>query len=396
VSNEEFILQHQHDDVRALALKKAPEGIDVQWCLQQIEGKQIAEKKLPRWAATAGLWFPPRISLEQCSSELTAEYKQHLAEKLLPQKENRSRMIDMTGGFGIDFSYIAQSFKETVYIEQQPHLCEIARHNLPLLGLPEAKVVNGDGTEWDEGADLVFLDPARRDGAGRKTVALEDCKPNLLDLQTYLYEHARVALCKLSPMLDIAQALRQLKQVQEVHVVSVQGECKELLLVQRFDTAGDTTPLTYHCVNLDTDNQPFLCSESERHADIDTAILVKGQKLYLHEPNASILKAGVQDALGSAFKIKKLHPMSHLFVSEDPIPHFPGRSFMIEQWGDFGKQSLKALLKDIKQANLTVRNFPASVAELRKRLKLKEGGSTYLFATTLADGSHALIRCKKA
>ncbi len=401
MTNEEFIQLHLHDDVRTLALKKTPEDVDVVWCLQQIEGRQLAEKKLPRWAKTEGLWFPPRISMEQCSSELTAEYKRQQVERLLNEDE-RQEMADFTGGFGIDFSYMAQAFKLATYVERQAHLCDIAQHNLPLLGLGSARILNVDCTEtlaekqapWDHPLDLIFMDPARRDSQGKKTVLLEDCTPNVLELKQYLYGLARVTLLKLSPMLDIAQALRHLDKATEVHVVSVGGECKELLIVLDNQTDGQQG-VAYHTANLGTCDKPFVCTESEKHGTLNIATLNHEEEFYLHEPNASILKAGVQDALCSRMGVAKLHPMSHLFVSRQPLPDFPGRSFRIEGWSDFSKKGLRTLIGDLKQANLTIRNFPTSVADLRKKLKLREGGSTYLFATTLQDGSHALIRCTK-
>ncbi len=418
-TNEEYILQHRNDDVRQLALKKGPEGVDVPWCLQQIEGWQLARKKLPRWASAEGLlWFPPRLSMEQCSSELTALYKQQLVERLLP-REQRGSMADLTGGFGIDFSYIAPLFAHSTYVERQSVLCDIARHNLPLLGLPEAEVVEGDcvqqmshtGSALPLQTDLLFMDPARRDTAGRKTVALEDCTPNVVEMQTLLLSRARFLILKLSPMLDISLALRALRGVVEVHVVSVKGECKELLLVLRGEQGGaesacvegtvascEQNPegITYHCVNLDASDAPLCCTQAERSV---APVIMQAEALspscYLFEPNASVLKVGCQDLLCQRYGVAKLHPCSNLFVGPHPVDGFPGRQFSIVAVSDFGKKGLKRLLADVQQANLTTRNFPTSVADLRKKLKLREGGDTYLFATTLSDGSHALIRCVK-
>ena len=394
MTNEEFILQHRDDDVRRLALKKGPEGVDMPWCLQQIEGWQLAGRKLPRWAAAgAGLWFPPRLSMEQCSSEQTALYKRDLCLRLLTEGE-RHRMADLTGGFGIDFSYMAPCFGQAVYVERQEQLCDIARHNLPLLGLHHAEVVNGDCELLSLQADLFFMDPARRDGAGRKTVAIEDCTPNVVEMQDALLSRTRFLVIKLSPMLDIAQALRVLHHVSEVHVISVRGECKELLFVL---SAGYEGEVCYHCVNLDTDDAYLLCDNGERGcAPILAKAELRDLQGWLFEPNASVLKAGCQDMLCQMYNLEKLHPNSNLFLSQVAVEHFPGRQFRIEAIGDFSKRGLKELLSGIVQANLTVRNFPASVAELRKRLKLREGGDLYFFATTLRDGSHALIRCRKA
>ncbi|MCQ2197110.1 MAG: hypothetical protein MJZ60_06290 [Bacteroidaceae bacterium] len=420
MTNEEYIDKHRTDNVRALALKKAPEGIDALWCLQQIEGWQQARRKLPRWAATEGVWFPPRISMEQCSSEATALYKQRVVERLLSEAE-RDLLADFTGGFGIDFSYMASSFRKAVYVEMQPHLCDIARHNFDLLGMHHAVVVNDRSpidlalyaAEACSSHTLVYLDPARRDDVGRKVVALEDCTPNVVTLQDELRRCARFVVLKLSPMLDITQAVRQLRNVSQVHVVSVQGECKEVLLV--IDNGERSEGVTYHCADLRLDahdvsgenecfsvlgndvsggNECFSVLENDERVvpDIWTG---QFEAHYLYEPNASVLKAGVQDYLCQHLGVAKLHAMSNLFVSEQYVEGFPGRAFRIEQIGDFSKAGLKQMLSGIIKANLTVRNFPATVAELRKRLKLKEGGDVYLFATTMHDGKHAIIRTRK-
>ena len=388
MTNEEYITLHRTEDVRGLALQRAPEGVDLHWALQQIEGWQTATRKLPTWAQTEGVWFPPRLSMEQCSSELTALYKCQLVERLIAPEE-RHRMVDLTGGFGIDFSYLGQLFREAVYAERLPHLCEIARHNLPLLSLPHAEVAEGESEALlsrTGGYSLVFADPARRNGAGRKVVGISDCTPDVSQLCNALRQAAPWCLIKLSPMLDISLAMRQMEGISEVHVVSVKGECKELLLVVGRSEAED---ITYHCVNLDTTDPAFI---STRQAIPPTT---SAPQRYLYEPNASILKAGLQDQLCHTYGISKLHPMSHLFTSEELVAPFPGRTFEIEAWSDFGKKQLKALLADIKQANLTCRNFPTSVDQLRRKLRLKEGGDTYLFATTLQDGTHAIIKGNK-
>lgn len=387
MTNAEFIALHKTDDVRKLALKKAPEGVDLTFCLQQIEGWQLARKKIPHWAETDGLLFPPHLSMEQCSSEKTALYKKQLVCRLL--REELRQMADLTGGFGIDFSYLAPLFEKAVYIERQEQLCQIALHNFNLLGLSHVVVKNAQAE--DElpaigNVSLIYADPARRDNVGRKVVLLEDCQPNVVSLQEVLLEHSQVVMLKLSPMLDIQQALRQLKNVREVHVVSVDGECKELLLVMH----REETPLCYYCVNITNNGQEV--TEVEQ---LSAPVISREEKTFLYEPNASILKAGVQDALCQLYKVEKLHPFSHLFTSDELVEDFPGRSFRILGRSDFSKHSLKNLLADVTQANLTVRNFPATAQELRKKLKLREGGSVYLFATTLQNESHALFRCEK-
>lgn len=387
MTNAEYIAQHKTDDVRKLALKKVAEGVDAPFCLQQIEGWQLACKKIPEWAETDGMLYPPRLSMEQCSSQQTALYKQKLVRRILP--DEMGDFVDLTGGFGIDFSYLAPLFKKSVYIERQENLCQIAKHNFSELGLQQVEVRNAESEaelQNIKDVSLIYADPARRDHVGRKVVLLEDCQPNVVSLQEQLLRRAQVVVLKLSPMLDIQQALRQLQAVREVHVVSVEGECKELLLVMHRREA----PLRYYCVNI-TDTM----QETIVPAEFPNPVICEKEKTFLYEPNASILKAGVQDALCNIYKVVKLHPFSHLFTSEELVPDFPGRCFRITGRSDFGKQGLRSLLSGVKKANLTVRNFPATVQELRKKLKLSEGGNVYLFATTMKDESHVLLQCEK-
>ena len=387
MTNAEFIAQHKTDDVRKLALKRVPEGVDIAFCLQQIEGWQSAGKKIPRWSQTDGLLYPPRLSMEQCSSEKTAMYKKQLVQRLLC--DEMEEMVDLTGGFGIDFSYLAPLFRKAIYIEQQEQLCQIATHNFNLLGLHHAEIRNTQAEKELSNiynVSLIYADPARRDNVGRKVVLLEDCQPNVISLQGELLNRSKVVMLKLSPMLDIQQALRQLDSVREVHVVSVDGECKELLLVMYHRKM----PLRYICVNLANTSQI-----TEVADDWPNPVICDQVRTFLYEPNASILKAGVQDALCEQFKVEKLHPFSHLFTADELVEAFPGRIFRIVGKSDFSKQGLRSLLSGVKQANLTVRNFPATVQELRKKLKLSEGGRIYLFATTLKDESHVLLQCEK-
>lgn len=388
MSNAEYIAQHKTDDVRKLALKKVPEGVDISFCLQQIEGWQLACKKLPQWSETEGVLYPPRLSIEQCSSEKTALYKKRLAQRLL--SDEMEEIVDLTGGFGIDFSYLAPLFRKAIYIECQEHLCQIAQHNFNLLGLQNAEIRNSQAEDEvldKDRVSLIYADPARRDNMGRKVVFLEDCQPNVISLQEKLLNRSKVVMLKLSPMLDIQQALRQLNGIREVHVVSVDGECKELLLVMH----RIEMPLRYFCVNIANTIQETVVADAWSNP-----VFCEQPRTFLYEPNASILKAGVQDALCEQFGVEKLHPFSHLFTSDELVRDFPGRSFRIVGRSDFSKQGLKNLLTGIKQANLTIRNFPATVQELRKKLKLRDGGDVYLFATTLNGESHVLLQCERA
>ena len=383
-----FIEENVRADVRSLALqaKKYPQ-VDMAMAVVQIAGRQIAEAKVPSWYRTEGLLYPKHLSMEQCSSEVTALYKAGLVEG--------ETFADLTGGFGIDCSFLSRKFKQADYVERQEELCDLACHNFPLLGL-NVRVHNEDGVAYLNQMTLVdclFLDPARRDGHGGKTVAISDCEPDVSALEELLVEKARTVMVKLSPMLDLSLALKTLKHVHEVHVVSVNNECKELLLLLRKEPVP--SEIKIHCEQIvnTCEHQHFVFTqEQERASDCPLATQVEA---FLYEPNASILKAGAYRSLTQAYPLKKLHTSSHLYTSPDFIEGFPGRKFKVEAISNFGKKELKAFLQGMEKANLTIRNFPSSVTELRKRLKLKEGGEDYLFATTLADENKVLIKCRK-
>ena len=383
-----FIEENVRADVRSLALqaKKYPQ-VDMAMAVVQIAGRQIAEAKVPSWYHTEGLLYPKHLSMEQCSSEATAIYKAGLVEG--------DSFADLTGGFGIDCSFLSRKFKQADYVERQAELCELAKHNFPLLGL-SIGVHNEDGVEYlkqMQPVDCLFLDPARRDGHGGKTVAIADCEPDVSALEDLLVEKAKKVMVKLSPMLDLSLALKHLKYVREVHIVSVNNECKELLLILQKESASpDITIHCEHIVNASEHQSFSFTQEQERTSDCPLATEVGA---YLYEPNASILKAGAYRSLTQTYACKKLHASSHLYTSEQFIEDFPGRRFRVEAVSGFGKKELKEFLQGMEKANLTIRNFPSSVADLRKRLKLKEGGEDYVFATTLADESKVMIKCRK-
>ena len=383
-----FIEEKARADVRSLALqaKKYPQ-VDMAMAVVQIAGRQIAEAKVPSWYHTEGLLYPKHLSMEQCSSEATAIYKAGLVEG--------NSFADLTGGFGIDCSFLSRKFKQADYVERQAELCELAKHNFPLLGL-SIGVHNEDGVEYlkqMQPVDCLFLDPARRDGHGGKTVAIADCEPDVSVLEDLLVEKAKKVMVKLSPMLDLSLALKHLKYVREVHIVSVNNECKELLLIlQKESASSDITIHCEHIVNASEHQSFSFTQEQERTSDCPLATEVGA---YLYEPNASILKAGAYRSLTQTYACKKLHASSHLYTSEQFVEDFPGRRFRVEAVSGFGKKELKEFLQGMEKANLTIRNFPSSVADLRKRLKLKEGGEDYLFATTLADESKVMIKCRK-
>ena len=387
----QFIKVHREEDVRKLALGSHAEGVDLPLALQQIAGWQTARKKLPSWAAVDGIIYPPHLNMEQCSSEQTARYKGSLTPN--PSPSERGTFVDLTGGFGIDFYFIAKGLRtegkelRAVYVEHNPELCEIARYNFQVLGL-EAEVINGEAEDYLKKmshADIIYLDPARRDAYGSRTYDIKDCTPNVIELMPLLLEKADTIILKLSPMLDWRKAVEDLGHVAEVHIVSVDNECKELLLVVKQQPC---TAFKVICVNND---DIFEFAPSVHSAANHEPLTMN----YLYEPNASIMKAGCFKDIEEVFDVCQLSNNSHLFVSEKEIKKFPGRLFHIETVTSMNKQELKIALQGIERANIAVRNFPMSAEALRKKLRLKDGGEVFIFATTLSDNSHKLFICRK-
>lgn len=390
IMNEEtrqFIMAHRCDDVRQLAFKKnVPPAIDLRYALQQIEARQRLADKVPTWAANQQIEFPPHLSVEQCSSERAARYKASLLQGDI--------FVDLTGGMGVDCYFISSNFRQTHYVEQQPLLAELACKNFEVLAT-DICVHNQAAETFLKQIDAVsalFIDPARRDNAGRKMVSISDCTPDVAALQHTLLNKAPKVLIKLSPMLDIAVVLRELQHVKAIHVVAVENECKELLVELECDFDGAPT---VHAVNLTaapTERFTF-CPSDEKCA---VHALAAGVGRYLYEPNAALLKAGAFRSVAQRFDIDKLHTNSHLYTSNELIEDFPGRRFEVEAVVPFKSRMKPTDLPDIDKANMAVRNFPLSVAELRKLLKIGDGGQTYIFATTLFDNSKVLIICHKA
>lgn len=385
-SLSQFIIEHRADDPRDLALRQSRyPDIDIPYAVGQIAAWQTAKKKLPLWAATEGIIYPVHLSMEQCSSQLTAEYKGSIVEA-------GSNFTDLTSGFGVDATMIGRKFEHVNYVERNEDLCDIARNNLPLLGIKNLDVHNADAADVLQTLphqSLIFLDPARRDEHGGKTVQISDCTPDVSALQDELLTKADKVMIKLSPMLNIADINKELKCVKEIHIVSVDNECKEVLAVLSSNVPADDCHIV--CVNLRSngEKQAFaIAQEEERKAECHYSSDVK---TYIYEPNTSIMKAGCFKSLAEAYGLDKLHPSSHLYTSQQLLSDFPGRIFEVKSVYGLKDKALKS----IKKANLTVRNFPSTVAELRKRLKLHEGGDIYLFATTLADESKVMIETRK-
>ena len=395
-----FISQHANDNIRTLALAAhGKPDIDLPFALDQIAGRQSARKKLPSWHAIEGIIFPPHLSMEQCSSEATALYKQSLLERLVCQDGCISSFADLTGGFGVDFSFLASRFGKAIYVERQQRLCDIATHNFKLLGLTQAEVVCDEAESWLKTmprVDLIYLDPARRDAHGARTFAIADCTPNVVTLKPLLLEKAGKVMIKLSPMLDWRKAVSDLgeENVSEVHAVSVNNECKELLLVM---TPEKAEAIEIVCVDIrSNDGEVKEVKEVKDNTESRRNIFDYSVFSTLYEPNASLMKIGCFDMIEERFGVCQVSANSHLFVSDHEVKDFPGRSFHIVGITTMNKREMKDALADIKSANITVRNFPLTTAELRKKLKLKDGGDVYIFATTFEDNQHRLIICKKA
>ena len=408
-----FIREHADDDVRRLALQGVKDAeVDLPLALQQIAGRQTARRKLPSWAEVEGIIYPPHLNMEQCSSEQTACYKASLVRRLLAScNPSSTAFADLTGGLGVDFYWMSQGFQQRTYIEQDADLCAIAEHNFKTLGI-DASVVCGSAADVLSTlpyTHVVFLDPARRNEHGARTYGIADCSPNVLDLLPLLHEKSDYVILKLSPMLDWRKAVEDIRQqtdplrgsqatVSEVHIVSVANECKELLLVV---DSQQHTDLLLACVNLGATIAEFSCrlTPSQSVTDdpsVGTRFPVScPSPCFLYEPNASIMKAGCFAVLGQRFPVWQVAPNSHLFLSAVEVEGFPGRSFHIDAVSSMNKRDLSQLTTPLGRANISVRNFPLSTDQLRKKLKLQDGGDAYIFATTVANGEHKLFICRK-
>lgn len=419
---KQFALAHADDDVRQLALKGCRDAeVDLSTALQQISGRQVARCKVPSWAALNEIRYPVHLSMEQCSSEVTACYKNRLIAQIVHTTPTLSipsgptpflKLVDLTGGFGVDFSFLCRLFDEGIYVERDEALCAIAHHNLHVLSDEmeplHFSVVNAGAEEFlhrmEEHVTLIFIDPARRDKRGARTYSLSDCTPNVLPLMDELLAKADYVLLKLSPMLDWRKAMADVgsEYVEQVHIVAVGGECKELLLLL---SAKGCKQALLVCTNDDKQevfemfptppsNFPQMGEAFTAESGTVASPSWEGAT-FLYEPHSALMKAGFFAELAQRYGVTPIAPNSHLFTSVAPVDNFPGRIFRITAVSSMNKQELKEKVQPLKQANISVRNFPMSADALRKKLKLSEGGSNYLFATTLADGRHILFVCQK-
>ena len=415
---QKFIHDHAGDDLSGLLLNASRyTNIDIKMAVVQIDARVRIKDKLPSWYNYDRLFFPSILATEQCSSEITALYKQRLIQ-------SGDCVCDLTGGLGVDTYFFSQKARCVIYLEKDKEYYEAARYNMDILGASGVCVINGDATEIITNndsciseANVFYIDPARRGEGNKRMFAISDCEPDIAKMWSLLRDKQCRIIVKLSPMLDIKKVLSQLPGINEIHVVSVKNECKELLLIAD-DFSNKSSDTQMVCINYSSngEEQLFRFSLQEEHSIVffdynclnyekvfnqtskhfETVRLVERLGRFLYEPNSSILKSGAYKSIALRFGIEKLNVNSHLYSSDNLISSFPGRIFKIKEIIPFNNRTCKTLAATIPQANITARNFPLTVEELRKRLRISEGGNIYLFATTLPDNKKILIKCCKA
>jgi len=382
------VSQHLTDDVLSLSMKShSLSKDDFSIALSQIKARQTIRKKLPSWYENLQLEMPVQISTEQSSSEITANFKSSLFT------EKKGVLVDLTGGMGVDCLALSQKFDHTFYVEQNEALCKVAKHNFDVLQRTDIEVCNTTAEDFLQRmsqVSCIFIDPARRDSDGKKVFLVSDCVPNVVQLIDQMLEKAENVLIKLSPMLDLTSVQKMLKCVGKIFVISVDNECKEVLVLAS-KSSESTSMVAVNITKNGTQQFSFL-HDAEVTAKCTYADNVRK---YLYEPNTSIMKVGAFKIVAQQFDLEKLHPNTHLYTSDKLVADFQGRIFQVNAVSSFSKSDVKKHLANLKKANLTVRNFPESVEKLRLQLKLKEGGDTYIFATTLNNENKVLVICEK-
>jgi hypothetical protein len=382
-----FIKDHEQDDPAHLVLnqKQFPD-LPLKELASQIASRQKAKTKLPEWYAEK-VWFPPKLSLEQCSSEATAKFKSSLI--------SGTSFADLTAGFGIDTYYLSKNFSESHYIEQQEELCELATYNFKVLNrnidihhLQSEEFLNS----IQKPLDWIYLDPARRGDKNQKVFLWEDCSPNLVELLPLLFQKAQNILVKAAPMQDISRAIAELgNKIKEVYIIEWQGEVKELLYILSKETVENPE---IHAIQLSDEGKPIFTSSGNKLTESESEIIYELPQHFLYEPSPAMMKAGFFKQSAQKFQLSKLHPNTQLFSSNEIKDEFPGRVFKIVGQTPVQKKELKKYLPEMK-ANLASRNFPMPIVQLKKKLGLKDGGNYYLFATTLKNDEKVILVCKK-
>ncbi len=391
-----YIRDNAEVDVKILALRSSKNSdIDIKFALEQIAAYQTARKKIPSWSACKDVIYPVHLSMEQCSSEMTARYKAEIIRK----ESNGRDFVDLTGGFGVDSYSISRKFDEAEYVEMNGRLCEVAEHNFRVLEASNITVRNTTAEEYLEGTrgegKVVYIDPHRRDDRGGKVVSIKDCAPDVCELRDKIFAIGDDLFVKLSPMLDITLAISEIGNVKSVWVVSLRNECKEVLIHSHKGHEGDTRIC---CVNIKGDGEidEFSCMMEDEKM-IEGGVVDRGGDIgkYIYEPNASIMKAGLFKITGKHWGVEKLHKHSHLYTSDDLVDGFHGRIFEVIRCVDFTKRAAKEIGLDGGKANVLTRNFPLSANALRDKLKLKDGGEFYVIGTILANGQKVLVVAKR-
>lgn len=385
----DFIDAHEQENPAHLLLSnKIPDSFPKQAIAEQIAARKKAQHKLPEFYNKKGILFPPAISMEQCSSEATARFKGSIIKG--------NHLVDLTGGFGIDTFYMSKNFSMVDYIEQQSHLCKLAEHNFKNLGTAhKIKVHHGDGLTFINSLnsiDYIYVDPARRDKNNHKVFGWQDCQPNLVANLSVLLTKAQTILAKAAPMLDISKSIQELQQqVKEVHIVEWKGEVRELLfIISRKKVINPKIQVNILSNTGDIQHQFMGHLEEEKEENLIPSMPLK----YLYEPSPAMMKSGLFNSLGKYFKLKKLHTNTHLFTSEELVNNFPGKTYLITAVIAPQKKILKKILPDLK-ANLKCRNFPMPIEDLKKKLSMKDGGNTFIFAASLFDQTKNLLICTK-
>jgi hypothetical protein len=380
---QKYINDNLKKDVTKLAFQGSPfDTISTQELISQIASKQKCEKKLPIWYQTENIYFPPKMNLEQTSSEISARYKSSII--------TGDSIVDITGGFGVDCYFFAQKFNNVTHCELNTNLSTIVNNNYQQLKIDNIKTVSGDGIAFlnnsTEKFDWIYLDPSRRDSSKNKVFLLEDCLPNVPGNLDVLFSKSNNILIKNSPILDISRTIDELQFVKEIHIVAISNDVKELLFILE---KGFSDSITIKTVNFQKNNTQLFDFQYLKNNYSEYSEPLK----YIYEPNSAILKSGGFHEISTQFDLKKLHQHSHLYTSNQQIK-FPGRTFLVEHICGYNKKEIKKYLKDNK-ANITIRNFPETVAQIRKKTKIKDGGSQYLFFTTVDNNKHIVLICSQ-
>jgi hypothetical protein len=383
-----FIIKHADADVYTLSMQASRfPDVDMSLAIRQINGRKKIREKVPVFYENEFILYPQKLSVEQSSSQLTAEYKKSVLQ-------SANVLIDLTGGFGVDFYFLSSLFKESHYVESNEELCELAEINFKALNISEFHIYNETAEKFltkQINADCIFIDPHRRNESGRKMVSVSDCSPDVSRLAPVMLQYSPLVLIKLSPMLDIKKALDELIHVSEIHVIAVNNECKELLFKLQRDYHGE--PII-SAVNLSVNKLMsgfnFLMTEE---ALADSSFTSPGK--YLYEPNVAILKSGAFKLICKRFEVKKLHVNTHLYTSDQLISEFPGRIFQIVAQYHSSRSEIKQMAEKYPKANISCRNYPLNTEAFRKKYQISDGGEIYIFATTLSDGKLACLVCEK-